>query len=593
MMSKDLNSEKKIKRRALLLGISKSFFTLLVFGKLYYLQILQKSKYGKLSDLNRIKVKILYPERGIIYDFNDKPIASNKVDYQLSIFKEKKNLINKYINNLKGHINFTDKDLYEIKLNLKQQDLSDFITIKTSLTWNELEFFELMRNKFPYLIITKEKVRNYKENLVFSHVIGYVGLKKEISKKQLVNLKFGVSGIEKRLDAKLLGTDGWIKFETDSKGVIKKELNKKNSIPGKDVKTFLISEIQKKAFNEMKGISGAVVMIDCRNGGVNCLVSSPSFDNNEFSDGVSQNQWKKLLEDQFNPLLNRSIAGLYSPGSTYKLVTALHALEKSNFNKEKTFFCNGHVKLGNRKFHCWKKEGHGNVNLHDAIKKSCDCYFYNLARSFNIDNLAKFSNQFSYGESTGIDIPNEQVGIMPTKNWKIDNRGKRWQKGETLNTVIGQGFMLSTPLQITVMTARLVSGLRITPSIIYENKNFPKLNVNPTNIEFIKRAMFSVVNESTGTAFNSRIYGTKQMAGKTGTSQVRRISLEEREREDGVIKNEDLLYKLRDHSIFTCFAPFNDPRFVLSVVAEHMGSGSKVAAPIAKRIMKLALEKYY
>lgn len=592
-MSKDLNLEKKLGRRSLLLGISKSFFTFLVFGKLYYLQILQKSKYGKLSDLNRTKIKILYPERGIIFDLHDKPIASNKVDYQLSIFKEKKKLIGKYINNLDGHINFNAKDLSEIKKNLKQQDLSDFVTIKTGLTWNELEFFEFMRNKFPFLIITKEKVRNYNENLVFSHVLGYVGFKKEVSKKQFANLKFGISGIEKKLDSRLLGKDGWIKFETDSRGVIKKELNKKNSLPGKDIKTFLISEIQKKAFSEMEGINGAVVMINCRDGGVNCLVSSPSFDNNEFSDGVSQSKWRKLLEDQFNPLLNRSIAGLYSPGSTYKLISALHALENTNFDRKKVFFCSGHVKFGNRKFHCWKKEGHGNVDLHDAIKKSCDCYFYNLAKKLNIDSLAKFSNLFSYGKNTGIDMLNEQIGIMPNTNWKINNRGEIWQKGETLNTVIGQGFMLSTPLQIAVMTARLASGLKIIPSIIYKKSKFEKLYVDSSNIEFIKRAMFSVVNDNTGTAFSSRIFGSKKMAGKTGTSQVRRISLEERERKDGVMKNEDLLYKLRDHSIFTCFAPFDNPKFALSVIAEHMGSGSKVAAPIAKRIMKLALEKYY
>ncbi len=589
-MSREVNFEKKIKRRALILGLSKTFFTFLVFGKLFYLQILQKSKYGKLSDTNRIKLKIVYPERGTIFDLYGKPIASNRIDYQLSIFRDKKNLVNDYVKKLEGHINFSEMDLELIKSNLKQQDLSDFITIKRNLSWNELEFFEFMKNKFPFLIITKEKVRNYEDDKIFSHVLGYVGFKKNVTKKKLSNLKFGIAGIEKKLDSKLLGKDGWIKFETDSKGSVKKELNKKYAVPGANIKTNLISEIQNKASIEMRGINGAIVMINCQDGGINCLYSSPSFNNNEFSNGVSLKKWNSLLADDFNPLLNRCIAGLYSPGSTYKLITALYALEYKKFNKNKKFLCSGHVSFGNRKFHCWKKEGHGYLNLHEAIEKSCDCYFYNLAKILEIDDLAKFSSLFSYGQTTGVDIPNELNGIMPDRKWKMNNRGEKWQKGETLNTVIGQGFMLSTPLQITLMTARIATGKKIIPRIVLNKKEFENLNINNENLKFIKSSMFSVVNDSAGTAFNSRLKGYYKMAGKTGTSQVRKISLQERE--EGVIKNEELNYKLRDHSLFTCFAPFDNPKYSLSVIAEHMGSGSKVAAPIAKRIMELALNKY-
>ncbi len=591
-MNREVNHEKRLRRRTLVLGLSKIFFSFLITGKLYYLQILQKSKYGRLSDTNRIKIKIVYPERGTIFDLYNKPIASNRIDYQLSIFKEKKNLITNYVNKLNGHINFSERELQEIKINLNEQDLSDFITIKKNLSWNELEFFEFMQNKFPFLIITKEKVRNYDNGIIFSHVLGYVGYIKKVKKKKLSNLKVGISGIEKRLNTRLLGSDGWIKFETNSKGIVKKELNKKYAIPGGNIKTHLISEIQKKAFSEMNGISGAIVMLNCKDGGVNCLVSSPSFNNNEFSDGVSLKKWNSLLADEFNPLLNRCTAGLYSPGSTYKLITALHVLENEKFDRNKKFFCSGHVSFGNRKFHCWKKEGHGNVNLLEAIKKSCDCYFYNLAKSLEIDKLASFSNKFSYGNLTGIDIPNELKGIMPNRDWKTKNRGEKWQRGETLNTVIGQGFMLSTPLQIALMTARIATGKKIIPSIIYSNSEFEPLNISQQNLNFIKSSMFSVVNDQNGTAYNSRLSGSIKMAGKTGTSQVRKISLQEREGEGGVIKNENLSYKLRDHSIFTCYAPFNDPKFCLSVVAEHMGSGSKVAAPIAKNVMELALKKY-
>ena len=264
----------------------------------------------------------------------------------------------------------------------------------------------------------------------------------------------------------------------------------------------------------MKGISGAVVMINCLDGGINCLVSSPSFNNNEFSDGVSKEKWNTLLSDQFNPLLNRSIAGLYSPGSTYKLITALHAIQNENFDKNRKFFCSGHVKLGKRKFHCWKKEGHGEVDLSDAIKKSCDCYFYNLAKEIEIDRLANFSKDFSLGTLTGIDIPNELSGLMPDRSWKIKNRGEKWQKGETFNTVIGQGFMLSTPLQLSLMTARIATGKKIIPSLLFKKRQFDALNIKKDNLNFIQNSMYSVVNETHGTAFSSKLNGTNKMAGR-------------------------------------------------------------------------------
>ncbi len=589
-MSREVSKEKRIRRRSLILGIGKSVFTGIVVSKLYYLQILNKSKYGKLSELNKTKVKILYPERGIIFDYYNQPLASNKIDYQLSILKEKKNKIQEIIKKLNEIVKFNETDLKQIENNLKEENISDFITIKSNLTMDELERFELMSNKFPFLIITKEKVRQYNHGLNFSHVLGYVGYKKIHKNKKLANLKVGIAGVEKKLDSTLLGHDGWVKLETDSKGVIKKELERKHAIPGENIRTSLILDLQSMAMEQLNNINGAIVVLDCETGGINCLASSPSFNNNDFSNGVSNHMWNQLLNDDFNPLLNRSIAGLYSPGSTYKLVTALFALERMNLNKNKTFFCNGHISFGNRKFHCWKKEGHGNVNLIEAVKKSCDCYFYNLAKTIEIDELSSFSRMFSYGDKSGVDVPNELAGIMPNKSWKKKNRKERWHKGETLNTVIGQGYLLSTPLQMTLMTARIATGKMILPSIIPKKKNFDELSLSKQNLNFIRQSMFDVVNDFDGTAFRSRLNSKYKMAGKTGTSQVRKISIEERDK--GVLKNEEIEYKLRDHSIFTSYAPFDKPKFSITVVAEHMGSGSKVAAPIARNILEYALKKY-
>ena len=591
MITRDLSNSQRIKRRSLILAAVKSAFTLVVCGKLYYLQIKNKSKYGKLSDLNRTKVKILYPERGTIFDNMGNPIAANRSDFQLNIFREKKELINRYVSKLKNIIYFSRRDYEELKKNIKTKDLSDFIVIKKNLTWEELEIFELVSNKFPFSFITKEKVRSYENNLIFSHVLGYVGYKKDLKEQKLNNLKFGISGIEKTFDKKLLGTDGWIKLETNSKGRIKKELNKKIAIPGENINTSLIAPLQEKAYSLLSEIRGAAVVIDCKTGGVNCMVSTPSFDNDEFSNGVSSQKWNRLVIDESNPLLNRCVSGLYSPGSTYKLLIALFVLEKMGFNKNTKYFCPGFVEFGNRKFHCWKKEGHKSLDLSEAIKKSCDCYFYNLAKNINIDDLSSFSNQFSIGKLTDIDMPDESSGLMPDSKWKKKNRGEKWQRGETLNTVIGQGFTLSTPLQITLMTARIASGKNLQPKILKRNRYFfENINVSEKNLDFIRNSMLRVVNEFEGTAFRSRLQSGLKMAGKTGTSQVRRITKEERE--SGVLKNEELAYKLRDHSLFTGYAPYDNPRFAITVVAEHMGNGSKVAAPISKKIIDFALRSF-
>ena len=590
-MNKAVKKSKTLRRRAFILGMSKSLITGIVISKLYYLQILQKSKYGKLSESNKTKIKILYPERGTILDLYDKPIASNQIDYQLNILKEKKKFIGQTIQKLESIIKFSKFDLDHVKLNLRDENLSDFITIKKNLTMDELELFELMSNQFPYLLITKEKVRHYNHDENFSHVLGYVGYKKINKNKKLANLKIGISGVEKNLDDQLVGTDGWVKLEANSRGIIKKEIVRKNPIPGKNIKTNLILDIQSKAMEELKKVNGAAVILDCQTGGVNCLASSPSFNNNEFSNGVSNQKWNQLLNHEFNPLLNRSIAGLYSPGSTYKLITALFAIEKMKLNIHKEINCTGSLQFGNRRFHCWKKEGHGKVNLLGAIQKSCDCYFYNLAKSIDIDDLSLFSKQFSYGIKSNIDIPNELGGIMPNRSWKKLNRKERWQRGETLNTVIGQGYVLSTPLQITLMTARIATGRKIFPSILkVKNKEFQRMNLSDKALNYIRKSMYSVVNDFDGTAFKSRLSSNYKMAGKTGTSQVRKISMEERE--SGVLKNDEIDYKLRDHSVFTAYAPYNNPKFAVTIIAEHMGSGSKVAAPITKRILEFSLKNY-
>ena len=418
-MNREIEEYKKFEKRIFILGIGKAAFTALLIGKLYYLQILNKLKFGKLSETNRVKIKIIHPERGIIFDKNGLEIASNRIDYQISFLKEKEKYLSMNVHNLRKIIKITNEDLTFAKRNFKRNRLNDFVTIKKNLTWNELETFEYFSHKFPFLDITKEKVRSYKNNYAFSHVIGYVGFDSKVKqKKKSPELKIGKTGIEKVYNNDLLGKEGWQKVESNSGGRIVRKLENLNSISGKNLRTNINSSVQEYAYKLLDGKSGSVVLIDCQNSGIISMVSSPSFDINEFSYGVKSQTWKNLQTDEKNPLLNKAIYGLYSPGSTFKLIVALHMLEDDNFNRKQKIFCSGSVELGNHKFHCWKRKGHGLVDLNLAIKESCDCYFYSLANDIDINKLAKTANKFSIGEKTLIDLPNESQGLMPDEKWK-------------------------------------------------------------------------------------------------------------------------------------------------------------------------------
>ncbi len=591
-MNRDIEEHKGFQKRIFILGLGKAVLSSLIIGKLYYLQILNKSKFGKLSEDNRTKIKILHPERGIIFDKNNKRIAENRIDYQLSLLKEKKNLVTKEIIKLQKILNITEDDFFQLNKNLKRKTLDDFITIKKNLTWEELETFEYFSHQFPFMSITKEKVRSYENNYAFSHVIGYVGYDSSVKRKRnLPDLKIGKTGIEKIYDSVLVGKEGWQKIESNSSGTIVRKLNNLKSTSGENLQTYLNSDIQKYNYDLIKKMNGSMVLIDCYTGGVISMISSPSFDINEFSYGIKNDSWKVYQSDPHKPLLNKSISGLYAPGSTFKLIVALFVLQ-NNFNLTQKYFCSGSTELGNHKFHCWKRKGHGYVDLRQAIKESCDCFFYNLAKDINIDELAKMAKKFSMGNKTKIDLPNESSGLMPTVQWKKKNKNDSWHLGETYNAVIGQGFTLSTPLQLAIMTARIACGKIIYPKIKYDSNtqpNFSDLDIDKNSLNFVRDSMFGVVNEYKGTAFSSRLKSKKyKMAGKTGTSQVRRISLAERE--EGVLENKELPYNLRDHSIFSGFAPFKDPQLAIAIILEHEGSGSKVAAPMARDILDNSLK---
>ena len=589
MLNKNIQDLRNFQKRTFILGAGKAIFSFLLISKLYYLQILNKSKFGKLSDTNRVKIRITYPQRGVIFDSEGQKIAENRIDYQITILKEDKKFIKNNLKQLSKFLFFTKDEKDFIMKNLKKRSFDDYLIIKKNLNWDELEVFEYYSYLFPYLSINKQKVRSYNSNLAFSHVIGYVGYSKKNKDNKLQELKIGKTGFEQKYNSLLQGKEGLQKVESHASGKIVRLLQAKKSESGKNLKTYISKDLQEFCFREMKGKSGSVVVINVKTGGIVSLVSSPSFDINEFSYGIKKNTWDKLLNDPMKPLLNKCISGLYAPGSTFKLIVALLSLKESKFDPDKKVFCKGHTFLADHKFHCWKRDGHGAMNLSTALKESCDCYFYNLANFIDINKLAQISNIFSIGKKTGIDLPNELGGLMPNEKWKKENKADIWHLGETYNAVIGQGFTLSTPLQIATMISRIASGKYVKPSIIRKEESFKKLNISDNDLDFIRKSMYRAVNEFKGTAFSSRLDSKKfKMVGKTGTSQVRRITLQERE--SGVLENNELPYNLRDHSIFAGYAPFDSPKLAISVVLEHHGSGSKFAAPFAKKVLDFALK---
>ena len=443
--------------------------------------------------------------------------------------------------------------------------------------------------------------RHYQEYESYAHIVGYVGpiSDKDLESEkpvdpvlQIPKFQIGKVGVEKKLEAHLRGRAGVSKVEVNASGRVMRELNRTQGKSGENIHLTIATNLQKFASERLKGMSASSVLIDIKSGDILSLVSTPSYNPNNFVLGISHSDWNDLLNDERKPLLNKATSGAYPPGSTFKMVVAAAALELGLIGLNDKIFCAGFYELGSRKFHCWQKGGHGKMSLQEAIQKSCDVYFYELARKVGVKRIGAMAKQLGLGQSYQLPLTGISGGFVPTKKWKKERFGTSWLVGDTLNIGIGQGFSLATPLQLAVMTARIASGREVTPNLIKNTEKeldkIKPLSIRKETLAAIKKGMYDVVNDKKGTAFKFRSTDENySIAGKTGTSQVRKITREERE--SGVIKNEDLPWKMRDHALFTCFAPYRNPKYALSVVVEHGGSGSKVAAPIARDIMLFQL----
>ena len=588
------------RRAAMLAGGKLALLTTLV-GRMYYLQVIEADKYKTLAEDNRISMRLLPPPRGRILDRRGVPLAVNEQNYQVLLVPEQARDVNETLMALDEVIGLTGGERKRILREIKRKRSFVPVTVRENLTWEDVARIEVNTPDLPGIMIDVGQSRYYPEGVATAHVLGYVAAvsEKELTGDPLLELpgfRIGKAGMEKVHDLALRGAGGTSQVEVNAYGRVIRELNRQEGRPGADVRLTIDFSLQKMAAERLGEESGVAVVLDIHTGDVLALASNPSYDPNAFNRGLSSKEWKTLVNNPRTPLNNKAISGQYAPGSTFKMVVALAALEKGVITPQQKVFCEGHMELGNAKFHCWKKNGHGPQDMHEAIMHSCDVYFYEIARRTGIDRIAAMARRFGLGDVLGLELPGERRGNIPDKDWKRAIYGEPWHMGETLIAGIGQGYVLATPLQLAVMTARLANGgyavkPRLTRRIEQAtDENAAQidapgsLGINPNHLKLIREAMEAVANEPGGTAFRSRIVKPgMEMAGKTGTAQVRRIS--KAERDQGVLKNDELPWEQRDHASFVGFAPIEAPRYAVAVVIEHGGSGSKAAAPIARDIL--------
>ena len=592
---------RRVNRRIILAGLLKSGAVALLGWNIRKLQIEDSEDYKLLADANRVNLRLIPPSRGLIFDRFGTPIALNEQNYKVVFIREQATDPAKVLTKLAKIINLEKKRQDKILQDMTKRSSFIPITIAENLTWRDFARISVNLPSLPGIIPEVGLTRHYKEFESYAHIVGYVGpiSDRDLESEkpldpvlQIPKFQIGKVGVEKKLEKHLRGTAGVSRVEVNASGRVMRELNRSQGTSGKDIHLTIETNLQKFSSERLKGMSASSVLMDIESGDILSLVSTPSYNPNNFVLGISKSDWNTLLNDERKPLLNKATSGAYPPGSTFKMIVAAAALELGIIGLNDKIFCSGFYELGSRKFHCWLKGGHGKLPLQEAIQKSCDVYFYELARKVGVKKIGDMARQLGLGQSYNLPLTGLSKGFVPTKKWKKERFGTSWLVGDTLNVGIGQGFSLATPLQLAVMTARLASGKMVTPILTRSPDRTPDVpkdvKITRSTLATIRKGMFNVLNEKEGTAFKFRsIDENFLMAGKTGTSQVRRITREEREA--GVIKNEDLPWKMRDHALFTCFAPYKNPKYALSVVVEHGGSGSKVAAPIARDIMLFQL----
>lgn len=597
------DSKRTITKRAFVLGAAQAAFIGVLGLRMRHMQVNEADKFRMLAEENRINIRLVPPERGMIFDRNGVLIAGNEQNYSIVVVREDAGDIQETIDSLTRLVAIDPDDLARSVKELERRSPFVPVTIADRLSWEEFSRVAVNAPALPGVTPEVGLSRFYPLEADFAHVVGYVGPVSDFDLSkitdpdpllQIPKFQIGKINVESRLEDDLRGRAGTREIEVNAAGRIMRELGRVEGTPGTDLQLTIDAGLQNFSQARMAGESAAAVVMDTQTGDVLALASAPSFDPNLFVRGISVADYTKLTEDEYRPLANKTVQGIYPPGSTFKMITALAALEAGLVEIDEEIFCGGYKELGNRRFHCWRRGGHGKVDLVEAIYQSCDVYFYDIAERVGIEAISEVARKLGLNHRHELPLSGIAEGLAPTKDWKRARRGEDWLVGDTLNSGIGQGFVLASPLQLAVMTARLASGRAVEPRLLKSvngvetplNAGAP-LPFKASNLAAIREGMDRVSNFQRGTAFRSRIVADGMaMAGKTGTSQVRNITAEERAA--GVTQNADLPWNRRDHALFVAYAPVDNPRFACSVIVEHGGGGSTAAAPIARDIMLYA-----
>ena len=594
----------RMTRRAALLGTAQVGLMGVLGWRMKQLQIDQAEEFKLLAEENRINMRLIPPPRGMIFDRNGVPLATNEPVYRIVIVREAAGDPREALARLAAVMPLDPEDIDRSVQEMERVASFVPVTVKDRVTWDDVARVTANAPALPGITAEVGLSRHYPNGADTAHVVGYVGPVSDYDLSlmenpdplfQIPKFQFGKTGVEAKFEEQLRGRAGAQRIEVNSVGRVMREISREEGTPGDDLQLTIDAKLQSFVEARMEGESAAAVIIDCATGDLLAVGNAPSFDPNLFVRGISVPDWTALNEDIYRPLSAKAVQGAYPPGSTFKMVTALAAFETGVLSPEDTVYCPGVTVVSGIRFHCWKKGGHGNVNFHDSLKYSCDCYYYEVGQRAGIEAISAMAKKLGIGIRPDVPMSAVAEGIAPNGQWKQEMHDDVWRVGDTVNASIGQGYVLATPLQLAVMVSRIATGRGVMPRLVRTINGVEQptgagepLGLNENTLRRVRASMFDVVNAERGTAFQSRITAEgMQMAGKTGTSQVRRITPEERAR--GVTSNADLPWHRRDHALWVDFAPYENPRFAVSVVVEHGSGGSTAAAPIGRDITMAAL----
>lgn len=598
-------------RRALLLGGAQAVLMSALAGRLYQLQVLETQRFATLAEENRINLRLLPPSRGLIFDRTGLSLAVNRNNFRAMVSSDRGRGVEVLVERLDQILGIGETERNRLLRELRRSRNAQPVVVRENLGWEEVARLEFNAPDLPGVFIDLGQTRDYPEGELMSHIVGYTGRVSDEDLNgrddpvlQLATMRFGKKGVERAFEDDLRGRAGAVQVEVNAVGRVVRELDRTEGQPGANVLLTIDMDIQRFAAERMKEHqSGSVVVMDVITGDIIAMTSTPGFDPNVFARGITQSEWRDLLDSPERPLNNKAIGGVYPPGSTYKMVTALAALESKAIEPWTVLPCTGYLKLGDLKFHCWLKTGHGGMNVTTAIAQSCDCFFYEAARRAGVDRIAETASRLGFGRHSELGLPGESAGIQPSRQWKQEKYSKPWQHGDTFNLGIGQGYMASTPLQLAIMTARLANGgYEVQPNLLLakaspreelappaprETPTAPTLRFSPQNMALVRDGMVQVVAAGTASTLKVDAKGRPlppelMFAGKTGTAQVKRIT--ERERDMGITQ-QSLPWHLRHHALFVCWGPIAKPRYACAVIVEHGMAGGATAGPIGRDVL--------